>query len=93
MKTTKITATRLKPFTENAPEAVDSSTGVYGDLHVQHSKRTGLATGHTPTVIEGAKRIDWVRRFAAEHCMTSSRVIRQLVNAAIDAQMKSGGTK
>lgn len=62
---------------------------VYGDLKIMLSPRTGKANGHISTVVEGSKRIDWVREYACENQMTPSKAIRLLVNEAIDRRLKN----
>ena len=81
----------LKPkkLTRIKQETVAVTEAVFGGLNVIHSKRTGLATGHTTTAVESAKRIEWVRAYASSHHLTPSRVVRILVNEAIDHRMRT----
>ena len=55
------------------------SSGVYGDFKLLLSPRTGKANGHISTVVEGSKRIDWIREFALENEMTPSKAVRRKI--------------
>ena len=81
-------AEKPKKLHKTRVEEVTVSEDVFGDLSVQHSKRTGQATGHTTTVVEGAKRIEWVREHAKTNHITPSKVVRNLVNDAIDRRIR-----
>lgn len=65
----------------------------FGDMFVLYAKRTGFAHGHIATSIDGAKRIDWIRQYAAEQQTTVSKAIRALLNQSIDKKMRATGRK
>lgn len=71
------------------PETLSEAAPMHGDLSIIFSKKTGQAVGRTLAVIEGAKRIDWLREFAAENRVTPSKAIRLLLNEAIEKRIRS----